>query len=128
MRENQYVLWNRGQWRGWAVGFVSSLRPEITKVRTAHLGNLSWVGSALEKDATNGTVFLVNPDQVTRLIATQLQGIDFEKDQTLQHLRDSAVRDLISAARTLEILRAGREKQVETEQVKLIKEHKRKEE
>lgn len=106
VRESDWLLWNRGEWRGWAVGFVSHITPEITRLKTSHLHDLIWNRTELERDVKAGRVFFVDPPLITRMILTQLEKAYFHNlDVGLDSQYESAIVALEKAIDKLEILK-----------------------
>ncbi len=81
-----WVMWDRGTYRGWAFAAVSKKTPSIVELRTGHLGRITWEASALDDDVRAGRVFVINPEDICRLIAIQTERLmraEFEGGSTM---------------------------------------------
>ena len=103
------LLWNRGQWRGWAVGRVTDRNPFITSIETTHFKHtLMWDTSELMKDILDGRVFFIDPVIILRMVADQVSVIE----DTESPLTDRAAELIEEAAELLLLYKRTREDEV----------------
>lgn len=81
-RNEDYLLWNRGEWRGWAVGRPIQRDARITVLGVTHFDHdLIWSTSALKQDVEEGRVFFVDPTTILEMLAEQVEGIEDEDER-----------------------------------------------
>lgn len=91
--DSDYTLWDKGQWRGWAVSSVDKYNDVFIDL-TAHDGRtLDVLEDRLRKDVQSGKAFILQPNQVVELLARQLSRFEpsEKRDQLLQHLIEAGV-------------------------------------
>lgn len=75
-QDRNYILWNRGEWRGWAVAHIEKTGLLIETLVHYATKRLHFVDFEFRKDVALGRVFLVDPDEVLEFIAVQLTRLD----------------------------------------------------
>ena len=82
--EAEYVLWDKGKWRGWAVGSVEGYSDAFVNLKMHDGRQLDVLEERLKKEVKEGKVFVVRPDQLIEMLLHQLGR--FEPTPTVSHL------------------------------------------
>ena len=93
-----WLLWDRGTYRGWAIGAVSKRTPEILLMDTPHLGRISWSVPQFEDDVKAGRVFLINPDDICLAMANQIKKLQSAEWEAGNSMLKAAIENLFLAA------------------------------
>ncbi len=72
-RNQDCVLWNRGEWRGWAVAHATQVDETFVQLLVDYAENKQFYLTPKFRDSVaRGEVFIVNPDDTLQFIITQL--------------------------------------------------------
>jgi hypothetical protein len=108
--DNTYLLWNRGQWRGWAVGRVTDRDARVTRIDATHFDHdLLWNTSDLMRDVLDGRVFFVDPIVLLRMLSDQCSVMEDGKSP----LTEKAAELIEEAAELLALFKRTREIEVQ---------------
>ena len=100
-----WLLWDRGTYRGWAFASISKRTPEIVLMDTPHLGRISWSVPQFEADVKAGRVFLINPDDICLTMANQLKKLQSAEWEAGNSMLKAAIENLFLAAYQLRMYR-----------------------
>ena len=95
----EFLLWNKGEWRGWAIATIDSVDDVICEGITDYGKKFMWIPSKVAEEVAAGTMFLMDPAQTVHFIAMQLLRVK-EKEGI-----SGVVRALEQAAKELEAIK-----------------------
>ncbi len=71
----ELLLWNKGEWRGWAFGAIADVTPDLIGVVKEYCSDLGyWLPKSIAESIGKKEMFILNPSQTVGFLAAQLMG------------------------------------------------------
>jgi len=89
----EFVLWNKGLWRGWSFGAVETCDETAVTFITQSAKKHLWVPLTVAASVAEGTMFVLDPGESVRFIALQLTRVRKDDDrfkEVIKRLSDAA--------------------------------------